>query len=307
MSDITFNGLTSTLKGNLYTTPAIKKLAYIFPKSKGAVGSVPSEWISNVPQEIRKNFIKNLYGVFSNIIEIQRTKIFANGKSSKILKNFLIENGVIKETERLRFRYIGSGAFATVMRFNVGKNQYALKIFNKDYNFGDIQIFKEFGNGAEQNNALYLNADEKSDWTKFYFGNVLDRYMVTRYVSDNDPLPRKKIKLFKKGLEYIDYDTKNVKNNTGIDYGGFRKLKGFPVGNKVAMWIIGRLMEMPADKRNEEILKIETNKSIPNYYDRIVGVNYVKTHIMPKEKELEMQKHGFWYSLIRAFMGQYKD
>ena len=305
MNDITFNGLTSTLKGNLYTSPTIKKLARSFPKSNGTVGSVPFEWLRNIPRENRREFTKNLYEVFSDIVEIQRSKVFANGKCSKILKNFLVNNGIIQEKDRLMFQYLGSGDFANVVSFEVGNKKYALKIFSRKKYLEKID--SEFGNCAEQNNALYINATEYSDWTKFYFGNVFDGYMITKYVKDNAPLPRRIIKLSKKGVKFIDYDFKNIRYNINIDYGGFRKLKDFPAGNKVAMWTIGKLKDLPPEKCTEEIEKIVSNKKVPNYYDRMVGVNYVKTYILPKEKELETQKHGFWNSLIRAFMGQYKD
>ena len=306
MENLTFNGLTSALRGNLYQRSEIRKLAHSFPKSNGAAGSVPSEWLENIPLENRKNFIKELYKIFTEIVKIQEVrKIFTNRKRSKLLKNFLVNNGVIGKNEKLKFSYCGQGSFAEVVKFNVGKKKYALKIFFR----GNVveNLHPGFGNCAEQNNALYLGATENSDWTKFYFGNVLDGYMITKYIDNNADLPKKKIKLSEKGLEYIDYNTKNVKLNYNLDYGGFEKTFGFPHGNKVAMWIIKKLKNLPPEKHAKEIEKIVSDKKVPNYNDRIIGIDYVKKYILPKEKELQSQKEGFWQSLARAFLGQYTD
>lgn len=309
MQDITFKGLTSTLKGNIYNNSTIRSLAYSFPKSGGAVGSVPCEWLTNVPIAERAGFIKDLYKMFSQLVAIQRkTVFFANKKCSRIFNEFLFKYGLIGENDSTKFRYVGSGNFADVVSFKIGKKKYALKIFDDSEHTVLINhIDKEFGNCAEQNNALFLNASENSDWTKFYFGNVLDGFMVTRYVSNDDVLPRKKIKLSDKGLEFLDYDYKNIKLNTNLDYGGFRKLKDFPTGNKVAMWIIKKLKNMTPEKRAEEIEKITSNKRVPNYYDRMIGVKYIQTHIIPKEEEINTRKKGFWNSLLNAFWGMYTD
>ena len=304
MQDITFNGLTSVLKGNIYTTPSINKLALVFPNSSGNVGCVPSEWLRNIPRSERKSFIEELYKIFSDIVKLQRTKfIGANRKSSKILNEFLAGKGVINQNEKVKFSYCGYGSFANVVKFNVNKKKYALKIFLQENMLENIK--KEFGNCAEQNNALYINADENSDWTKFYFGNILDKYMITKYIDDNTPKPRKKIKLSDKGVEFLDYDYANIKLNTNIDYGGFRKLRDFPVGNKVAMWTIKKLKNLSPEKRAEEIKKITENKKVPNYYDRMIGVKYVENHVIPKDKEFDSTKHGFWHSLINAFLEFY--
>ena len=110
-----------------------------------------------------------------------------------------------------------------------------------------------------------------------------------------------------KGIEFIDYDYDNIKLNINIDYGGFRKLKSFPTGNKVAMWTIKKLKKLPPEEREKEIEKIILDKKVPNYYDRMIGVNYVRKHIIPKEQELQTKKEGFWQSLMNAFLGQYTD
>ena len=239
-------------------------------------------------------------------MNIQRTRfIFKNKRCSQILKNFFVQHNVIPQNQRLRFSYSGSGDFSEVLKFNVGKKKYALKIFSNDKFLENINSI--FGNGAEQNNALYINADEKSDWVKFYFGNIFDKYMITKYINSDNPLPEKIMKLSDKGLQYIDYSMKNIKNNTGLDYGGHEKIEDFPVGNKVAMWTIKKLKALPPEKRIEEIEKIKADKKVPNYYDRMIGIKYLKTHILPKDEKFIFEKHGFWHSLINAFLGMYKD
>lgn len=284
MQDITFNGLTSTLKGNLYSSPIIKKMAYAFPNSKGAVGTVPAEWLRNIPKNERKTFILNLYDVFSKISRIQREKVFfINRKCTKLLKSFFVENGVIKPNERLKFSSSGQGAFSYVLKFNVGNKKYAFKNFLKECYLDDI--ISEYGNCAEQNNAAFLNADEKSDWAKFYFGNVLDGYMVTKYIKLTSPFPSKKIELQRRGLEYLDYHSANSKLNIKFDYGGLRKLDDFPLDNKVACYIIGKIMDLPPNERTAEIEKIIADKKVPNYYDRMLGIEYIKKHEIPKETD----------------------
>lgn len=306
MQDITFNGLTSTLKGNIYGNSAIRRLACAFPKSHGTVGSAPVEWLTGIPVAERADFMKELYNTFAQIAKIQRRAIFgANRKSAELLRKFFKEIGVIDPKDRLRFSDTGFGSFSDVVSFNVGNKKYAMKIFSQDELLRGVK--KAFGNGAEQNNALYINAGENSDWVKFYFGNVFDEYMITKYVDNNTPLPKKKIKLSDIGLEFIDYDMKNIKNNINIDYGGHEVLEDFPAGNKVAMWTIKKLKNLSPEMRAEEIEKITANKKVPNYYDRMVGVKYIQTHVIPKEVDISLRKHGFWNSLLNAFMGMYSD
>lgn len=308
MQDITFNGLTSILKGNIYNVATIRKLAHAFPNSGGNVGSVPPEWLKNIPYAERENFINQLYKIFSGIAKLQiNSSRLYNKKCSKLLRDFLVESNVISPKERLRFSYSGSGDFAEVVKFNVGNKKYALKVFSPDNEyFLDIN-YGLWGNKSEQNNALYIGAKENSDWTRFYFGNVLDGYMVTKYIDNATPLPKKKIKLSDKGLEYLDYKMSNIKNNINLDYGGFKRIVDFPVGNKVAMWTIKKLKKLQPCERKSEILKIEKDKKVPNYYDRMLGAKYVKTHVMPQDEEFNSGKHGFWSSLFEAFLGMYRN
>ncbi len=265
-----FTGLTSNLKRTILNRNEIENALKMYPEANGFVGSLPYDWISMISKEKRGEVTKEFQEGFSEIIDKLNTHLTTR-KATKKLQQLLTNIGITTPNETIKLKYCGSGDFSTVYKLTVNKQNYALKIFNNDA----IKVNNSFGNMLEQNNALYINAKKGTDWSKFYFGNLKDKYMLTDYISWSDKKPSKEIDLSKKGVEYIDYSIENYKNGVNIDYGGIECQPDFPMGDKIAIKTINKLKKLCTEYRLKEIEKIENDKkNLIEYKHKKIGVDY---------------------------------
>ncbi|MCQ2738635.1 MAG: hypothetical protein MJ237_00245 [bacterium] len=293
MQDVSFQGLTADLRKNILTKEEILRSVARHPKSKGFVGTLPNEWIQNIPKEERDTNIPKVLEMFASILKIG--EVDSSRKIAKKIKAGLVKYKAISPDKKVKFTFLGVGGFGGTYKMKVGEKTYVAKLFDKFY---EVDC-PGFGNLSEQNNALYLNAKENSDWVKFYFGNLNEKnqFMITKYVSIKDKRPKKKINLLKKGLEYVDYSIQNRIRGYNIDYGGFLLLPDFPVNNKPAIRVIKSLLNMSIKEQDKLIENIKNAPQAKDYGKKMAGVQYVLNQRKP-----ELPKNmGFFKELLYYF------
>lgn len=290
MSDITFQGLTRDLSRTILSQEQILASVKKHPKANGYVGSLPAEWIKQIPKEQRSSVIPQIYKSFSNAVKSLDLSLAKRKKATQQFKQTLCEYNIITPQTKVKFSNCGGGYFANVFKLQIGEQCFATKVFSEN----NLKNVKFFGNLFEQNNALYLNANKKSDWTKFYFGNLNDGYMVTQFIKSSDDFPKYKINLENKGLEYIDYSLHNFVRNHNVDYGGIKPLDDYPIQDKIAVRIIKKLNRTPKKQRQNLITQISNDKNDYYYKSKMLGTNYFVSHQKPEPPE----NMGFWKELL---------
>ena len=224
-----FEGLSSKLSKNVFEKSEVIKLYKKYrKKSKGKIGTLPASWIYSIPFEHRSQSIKNILQNFGEIFSELRkkknnptTKKLTAQKLTKLLK----ESGILKGRESAKIKYINSGQFADVYRLDVKKESYAIKLFHKLLEQND-SFHNTNGNYFEQPLALFIKGKipkRKNNWFKFYFGDLKNGIMVSRFENGNNPFNKKPFNVQKIGLiTNIDEHYAKTNNIEGriIDNGG---------------------------------------------------------------------------------------
>ncbi len=214
-----FNGLSSKLSKNVYEKSEVIGLYKKYrKKSKGKIGTLPSSWVYAIPFEQRSYTIKNIFENFGEIFSELRntqnsptTRRLTAQKLTKLLK----EAGVLKGRATAKIRYINNGQFADVYRLNVKKESYAIKLFHELLEIGN-SFLDINGNYFEQPLALFMKGKipkRKNNWFKFYFGDLKNGVMVSRYENGEHPFTKKPFNVQKIGLITNFDEHYNQKNN----------------------------------------------------------------------------------------------
>lgn len=224
-----FEGLSSKLSKNVFEKSEVIKLYKKHrSKSKGKIGTLPASWVYAIPFEHRSHSIKNILQNFGEIFSELRkkksnptTKKLTAQKLTKLLK----ESGILKGRESAKIKYINNGQFADVYRLDVKKESYAIKLFHKLLEQND-SFHNINGNYFEQPLALFIKGKipkRKNNWFKFYFGDLKNGIMVSRFENGNNPFNKKPFNVQKIGLiTNIDEHYAKTNNIEGriIDNGG---------------------------------------------------------------------------------------
>ena len=277
-TDISFTGLTSSLRKTIYKRKNIEKLITAYPESDGFVGSLIPEWLDKISKEQRQEALREISSKFSEAIGQRNNRIFGQ-KTEDTIREVLCKYGIITPETKVKFSSMGVSDMAELYKLQVGEKQYVTKIFPKISG-----IYTESGgNLVEQNHALYMNAGKKTNWAKFHFGNLKDGYMITDYIKDRKKAAESVIDIGKIGLEYTDKRVYNIARHQNSNYGGLKVIDGYPIGDKTAVKTINDLNRLSADEQAKKIVEIRQNSSCN--LSKLKGADYV-------EKNLNSKKEG---------------
>ena len=282
-SDISFTGLTSSLKKTVYKRQEIVDLMKKYPKSKGVVGNLMPEWVEKIPKEQRGDAIKDIYDQFSLAVK-QRQNHFFGPKPQETIKNVLCKYNIITPETKVKFSQKGMSGMDEIYRLQVGEKSYITKVFQDN----SLNSLETCGNLIEQNHALYLGAKSNSDWAKFHFGNLKDGYMVTEYIPNRRQQPDYVLDLGKKGLEFTDKRLYGFLKKKNTNYGGLQVINGFPIKNKNAVREINKLQSLSAEEQLKKIEEIKNNKALDAKDSKVVAANYMDTFLKNKQNERKM-------------------
>ena len=277
-----FNGLSSKLSKNVFEKSEVIKLYKKHrSKSKGKIGTLPANWVYAIPFEHRSQSIKNILQNFGEIFSELRkkknnptTKKLTAQKLTKLLK----ESGILKGRESAKIKYINSGQFADVYRLDVKKESYAIKLFHKLLEQND-SFHNINGNYFEQPLALFIKGKipkRKNNWFKFYFGDLKNGIMLSRFENGNYPFNKKPFNVQKIGL-ITNIDEHYAKTNN---------IEGIIIDNGCT-----EIMEHAKNKTLRYVYK-------KTYSDQLAPLKILKETLKWKPSQIKNERlKGVFYSL----------
>ena len=201
---------------------------------------------------------------------------FAQKIAGKTITKSLKKAGVLKRFQKAKITYHDSGSFADVYKLDVQGESYAVKVFKKillkGMHFDNIN-----GNFFEQPVAQYLKKKipkRKNNWFKFYFGDLKNGVMFSRFENGDYPFDRKPFATEKIGILTHSKEHYNDRNNIEgriIDAGCVETLKH--AKNKTMRYVYSKAYsnQLAPLKILEETLKWKPSAF---YNDRLKGVFY---------------------------------
>lgn len=267
-----FSGLSRCLKKGLFDDSELQELLKKYPKSNGYIGSMPKEWIDKIPQKARKETIKSFYSELGDIALKMRkikSKKKENTEISEAITNLFYKTGLIDKNQQLKIRLIGSGGFGDgylIENLDNYEKKYVLKVFKNK------TTFFTHGALAEANRGLFWrkNAGKNTQYTDLYFADAKNGYLVTRYIKDNEPEPKRFIDPVLLGIKIIDKG--NIIAKFIIDFGGISSSSSILSHNTKARNIHKLIGKTPENNRTYIWKNKFDNKAQSQYNDVILGL-----------------------------------
>ncbi len=123
-------------------------------------------------------------------------------------------------------------------------------------------------------------------------------YMVTQYIDDKTPLPKKNLSPKYLGLVSEDEETDfsilyghNKINGYSVDYGGLKVQSYILANNKTARYIYKKITKAPKNLRLKLFEDIFEHKNVPHYNDRLAG-------LATGVKMLPKKHRGKWFKVL---------
>jgi hypothetical protein len=195
---ISHKGLNRQLCKRIATKENIERLNDLYPKSHSIVGNLPPQWINNIPTDERSQKIPQLYSQMGKFIS--NWFFLGNKVSSVILTHILRANGAIEKDANIAISKVGEGCFAKGYKLLNTKDgsELFLKRFSS-IKKRDLDLI-QYRHGAEYelNSKSYIKHklkknSEKSHFSRFYFGDMRNKYYVEEYLTDEQSLDPKSI------------------------------------------------------------------------------------------------------------------
>ncbi len=203
---------TQYLTENYIDADMLTDLLTAFPATPREVGSIPEDWLANLPETQRTKAIEDVYNVISVFQETSDTKKFSEQMSAVLDKK-------VDVTE------LSSGTFGTGYRISVeDAKDLCIKIFPKHLETRN-KTPNMHGQHVEVQNGIFANK-HSSDFVKMYFGRVAahnhkDGFLVTQFLGNNIiPVITGKSQSEYKVTSGDCFMGHNIINGKNIDFGG---------------------------------------------------------------------------------------
>lgn len=276
-----FLGLTKCLKNKIYLDGQkdIAQLIKKHPNSYPAVGQLPNYIFKFLPKDNLKNSIREILSVFDDIaISIRnyipegdgfifdKSKRFRPESVNKKLTDVLRKYGIItKWDDDIDIKYLDQGGKGKVFKLEGlrdpdTEDEYVIKVFHQ-VEAKDWHPFKSHGCYAEINSGLYWRNHEGLDTHrgKFFFGNLGAGYIVSKFLDEDVPLPKRTVPEYKYGIKCTDEETKKDAHGNIIgyncikgyfyDYGGMRVVNRLKNSDKIARKYLEKIKSCTPNER----------------------------------------------------------
>lgn len=281
-SQVNFEGLTKALGSQAYLSVLdIKSKIENNPKSQGMVGNLPDEWVKSIPREKRKENIKDFYNQLSELVNGLRTE-GQNNKNVKLasekITEVMHENSMLPKETSIVLKKLGTGAFGTAYKLEEHSpdskphSKFVLKIFHNDGSWKNAH-----GALPEINRGTFWakRAGKNTNRARFYFADAKSGYIVSQYIDQKTPEPKKYIPTSDFGIYTTDEgDWHNKIGGYSIEYGGMEIGSTTLASNKTARWAMKQICAQRGEKRNEVWSSLYSKAKNTGNEDLMAGVAY---------------------------------
>ena len=274
-----FQGITSKLSKAVYDKNEVYEFCNKYgTKFNGIVGKPPAAWVFSIPFDKRPEKIKELYANFGKIFSELRDPVNVSQtrrSAQKKLKRLLKQTDIVKNQKQVKLSYTDSGSFGDVYRLDVKDESFAVKVYRALFQTG-WTYHNCNGNFFEQPVAQYLKKkmpNKNNNWFKFYFGDLYNGIMVSRFENGDYPFDGKAFNTLKIGIVTTKehYSQKNILEGRILDVG---MVNIWPhAKNKTLRYVYSKTMkdQQAPFKVLEKTLKWKPS----NFYnERLKGVFY---------------------------------
>lgn len=275
-----FNGLTKCLKNKIYLDGQkdISNLLKKHPNTYQGVGELPNYIFKNLPKENLRSVIREILGAFDEVANSIRgyipegqdyifdsSKRHRPEKANKILTDVLRKYNVLKRwDDDINLKYLGQGGKGKVFKIDGlrdadTEDEYVIKVFHL-ITAPNWHPYKSHGCYAEINSGIYWKNHEGMDTQrgKFFFGNLKSGFIVSKYLDEDVPLPKRNVPEYKYGIKCTDEDSDPSKNVVGYnclkgyfyDYGGMRVVNRLKNSDKIARQYLQKIKEQKPENRS---------------------------------------------------------
>lgn len=274
-----FCGLTKCLKNQIYLDGQkdIELILSKKPNTNPVVGQLPNFIFKKLPENNRKEAILDILNVFdevSNSIRehtpvcdpvIYNPSLINRPESvNKLLTDVFRKYGILGKYDKdIDVQYIDQGGKGKVFKLDGlrdpdTEDEFVIKVFHQ-IKGKDWHPFKSHGCYAEINNGIYWKNHEGHDTHrgKFFFASLKSGYMVSKYLDEDVPVPKRVVPEYKYGIKCTDEEKEGPINGYNrikgynYDYGGMRVVNRLKNSNKIARQTMTKIREMKPQKRVE--------------------------------------------------------
>lgn len=300
-----FKGLTKCLKNKIYLDGQ-KDIELILKKkanTKPIVGQLPNFIFKKLPKEGKRDAILDILGVFDKVSNTIREYVpegdaFIFKPSlrhrpesvNKLLTEVFRKYGILgRWDDDIDIQYIDQGGKGKVFKLEGlrdpdTEDEFVIKVFHqiKGKNW---HPFKSHGCYAELNNGIYWKNHEGHDTHrgKFFFGSLGSGYMVSKFLDEDVPIPKRIVPEYKYGVKCTDEEKEGPINGYNrikgynYDYGGMRVVNRIKNSNKVARQTLEKFREMKPENRSGfwELCFQERYKSLNRTVGLALAIKYL--------------------------------
>ena len=287
---LAFNGLTKCLKNKIYLDGQkdIELILRRKPNTNPVVGQLPNFIFKKLPKENRREAILDILGVFDKVSNTIREYIpegdgfifkpslrYRPESANQLLTDVFRKYGILgRWDDDIDIQYIDQGGKGKVFKLEGlrdpdTEDEYVIKVFHQ-IKGKDWHPFKSHGCYAEINNGIYWKNHEGHDTHrgKFFFGSMASGYIVSKFLDEDVPIPKRVVPEYKYGIKCTDEEKDGPINGYNrikgynYDYGGMRVVNRLKNSNKIARQTLETIKELKPENRNsywEENFKDRSN------------------------------------------------
>jgi len=269
--------LTKCLKNKIYIDGQ-KDIELILKRKSNTypvVGQLPNFIFKKLPKENKREAILEILKAFDNVANTIReyspegeyylfrpTLRYRPESVNKVLSDVFRKYGILtKWDDDIDVQYIDQGGKGKVFKLEGlrdpdTEDEYVIKVFHqiKGKNW---HPFKSHGCYAEVNNGIYWRNQEGHDTHrgKFFFGSLGSGYIVSKFLDEDVPIPRRVVPEYKYGIKCTDEEKDGPINGYNrikgynYDYGGMRVVNRLKNGDKVARKHLERMKQLSPEER----------------------------------------------------------
>ena len=337
-SFITYGGLTKALKNKIYLDGQkdIEKMLAKKANTYPGVGQLPNFIFKKLPVENRKEAIKEILAVFDKIAITIRDFIpqgdsWIYNKSlrhrpaevNKMLEDVLKKYKILYSWDDIDIQYIDQGGKGKVFKIEGlrdpdTEDEYVIKVFHQ-LKGKEWHPFKSHGCYAEINNGMYWREHEGHDTHrgKFFFANLGSGYIVSKFLDEDVPLPKRVVPEYKYGIKCTDEEKDGPINGYNrikgynYDYGGMIVVNRLKNGNKAARKNLEIIKKLQLDERRTFWTNVYRNyRSSENELAGIaLGIKYLdnKNYYIDKSIELNKTLVNRALGYVLKYLDNYED